>query len=284
MILPCLGVSLAWYGFIPNELPHAATTGAYSVDGQSAMSFLLKGLPTTKSNTIYNQKFFETATLPYGHHNITVSFQGNKSTTPLTLDYLVVQTAPEVTSASTSSLGSSLTGKYVGPSTSTPSGSSLTGKNVGSNMNNTSSKSNAGVIAGGIVGAVGLILLAYLLFLCYRREQRKQQNLRDKDIPATGVEPFLGEGADQHSMTALPNHMWDRTHSLTLYGTDVDANTEDGYQLMPKKIWQEMQASSAVARQPWPQQPDQTSSSRSDFSLEATGSTGTSDSGKRLAM
>jgi len=285
IISPCLGVSLAWYGFIPNEQPHAATTGSYSIDGQSAVNFTLKGLTATKPITIYSQKFFETATLPYGPHNITVSFQGNKSTTPLTLDYLVVQMAPEVTSASTSSLGSSLTGKYVGPSTSTPSpGSSPTGKNVGSNMNNTSSKNNAGVIAGGIVGAVGLILLAYLLFLCYRREQRKQQNLRDKDIPSMGVEPFLGEGADQHSTTALPNHMWDRTHSLTLYGTDVDANTEDGYQLMPKKIWQEMQASSAVARQPWPQQPDQTSSSRSDFSLEATGSTGTSDSGKRLAM
>jgi len=278
---------LAWYGLIANDLPHASTTGSFSIDGQSAVPFHLKGITEESGPSAYNQKFFETTTLPYGHHNITVTFQGNEQTTPLTLDYLVVQngTAPEELSTSSSLSGSS--SKDTESSTSppgSPPGSSPTGKNAGSNVNGTSSKSNVGVIVGGTIGGVGLILLVCLLLLCYHRKQRKQQNLRDKEIPATGVEPFLGKGADQHSTTALPNHMWDRTHSLTLYGTDVDANTEDGYQLMPKKIWQEMQASSAVARPLRSQQPGQTSSSRSDFSLEATGSTGTSDSGKRLPV
>jgi len=284
IIFPCLGVSLAWYGFIPDEQPHAATTGAYFIDGQSAISFSLEGLPATKSTTIYNQKFFETATLPYGRHNITVSFQGNQNTTPLTLDYLVVQngTVPEGSSTSSSLSGSS--SKDAGSSTSPPR-SSPTGKDAGSNVNGTSSKSNVGVIVGGIVGAVGLILLVCLLLLCYHRKQRKQQNLRYKEIPATGVEPFLGKGADQHSTTALPNHsMWGRTHLLTSYGTDLDANTQGAYQLMPMKLRQEMQASAAVAQPLQPQQPGQTSSSRSGFSPEATGSTGTSGSGHRLAV
>jgi len=214
LILPCLGVSLAWYGLIANDLPHTATTSSYSIDGQSAVSFLLKGLTEESAPPAYNQKFFETITLPYGHHNITVSFQGNEQTTPLTLDYLVVQngTASEGSSISTSSPGSSSTGKDAGSSTSST-GSLTTGKNVGSNMNDTSSKSNVGVIAGGIVGAVGFILLACVLFLCYRRKQRKQQHLTGKDIchnstplPATGVEPFLCEGARQYSTTTLLNH------------------------------------------------------------------------------
>jgi len=287
MILPCLGVTLAWYGFIPTELPHTATTGTYSIDGQSAMSFPLKGLPATSSITIHNQKFFETATLPYGHHNITVSFQGNEETTPLTLDYLVVQngTVPEGSSTSSSLSGSSP--KDAGSSTSppgSPPGSSPTGKNAGSNVNGTSSKINVGVIAGGIVGAVGLILLVCLLLLCYRRKQRKQQNLRDKEIPATGVEPFLGKDADQHSTTALPNHsMWGRIHLLTSYGTDLNANSRAAYQIMPTKLRQEMQASAAVAQPLRPQQPGQMSSSRSGSSPEATGAAGTSGSGQRLA-
>ena len=285
MILPCLGVSLAWYGDIPTELPHTATTGTYSIDGQSAISFPLKGLRgrlPEEAFTISNHKFFETATLPDGHHSITVLFQGNDQTTPLTLDYLVVQNGAAPEGSSTSSLSGS-SSKDVGSSTSPP-GSSPTGKDAGSNVNGTSSKSNVGVIVGGIVGAVGFILLVCLLLLCYRRKKRKQQNLRDKEIPATGVEPFLGEGADQDSTTALPNHsMWGHTHLLTSYGTDVNANSRAAYQIMPTKLRQEMQASVAVAEPLPSQQPGQTSSSRSDFSPEAAGSAGTSGSGQRPA-
>jgi len=249
MILPCLGVSLAWYGFIPVEQPHAATTGSFSIDGQSAISFPLNGITEESASSRYNQKFFETTTLPYGHHNITVTFQGNEQTTPLTLDYLVVQngTAPEGLSTSRSSSLSGSSSKDTESSTSPP-GSSPTGKNTGSNVNGTSSKSNVGIIVGGIVGAVGLILLVCLSLLCYRWKH-KQQNLRNKKVPATHVEPFLGEGADQPSTTALPNHsMWGRTHLLTSYGTPA-------YQIMPTKLREEMQASAAVAQPLRPQRP-----------------------------
>jgi len=247
MVLPCLGVSLAWYGIIPAERPHAATTCSFSIDNQSVVTFLLKGITEESASSAYNQKFFETTTLPYGHHNITVTFQGNEQTTPLVLDYLVVQngTAPEGLSTSRSS--SKDTESSTSPPGSPP-GSSPTGKNTGSNVNGTSSKSNVVVIVGGVVGAVGLILLVCLLLLCYRWKH-KQQNLRDKKVPATHVEPFLGEGAHQHSTTALPNHsMWGRTHLLTSYGTPA-------YQIMPTKLRQEMQAPAAVAQPLRPQRP-----------------------------
>ena len=256
MILPCLGVSLAWYGFIPAERPHAATTGSFSIDGQSAISFPLKGITEEPASSTHYQKFFETTTLPYGHHNITVTFQGNEQTTPLTLDYLVVQngTAPESLSTSSSLSGSSSkdagssSTSPPGPPPGSPPGSSPTGKNTGSNVNDTSSKSNVGIIVGGVVGSVGLILLVCLLLLCYRWKH-KQQNLTDKKVPATHVEPFLGEGAHQHSTTALPNHsMWGRTHLLTSYGTPA-------YQIMPTKLRQEMQAPAAVAQPLRPQRP-----------------------------
>ncbi|KAF9478490.1 hypothetical protein BDN70DRAFT_836032 [Pholiota conissans] len=155
------GVSLSWYGFIPTEYPHAATTATYSVDGKTPVGFLLNGLPAS-SGTVYNQKFFQTEKLAQGNHQIVVLFQGNGQTTPLTLDYLMVQNG---------TAGSN--------STTAPS-------DDGTQQHH---KSNAGFIALGVVLGVVLILLAIAGFWYIRRRHRRQE-LNEKGVsPSSPLAP-----------------------------------------------------------------------------------------------
>ncbi|KAH9484521.1 hypothetical protein JR316_0004003 [Psilocybe cubensis] len=148
-----IGVSLSWYSFIPAEFPHTATFASYSVDNQVPVQFSLKGLPAGTTTTIYNQKFFQTSDYPMGSHKIVVTYLGSSSTTPLTLDYLVVQngTSPSPSGASSS------------PTTSGNAGSA-----------GSSHSSNVGAIAGGVVGGIVLIILATLAIIYFRRWDRKQ--------------------------------------------------------------------------------------------------------------
>lgn len=157
---------MSWYGFIPTELPHAATTATYSVDGKTPVNFLLQGLPAN-SGTIYNQKFFETEQFTQGNHQIIVLFEGNGQTTPLTLDYLVIQngTSPQNTTASS------------------PPANSLS-QNKG--------KSNIGAIVGGVVGALVLIILAILGYLYIRRRERRiSLNEKRKSSSDLAPQPFI---------------------------------------------------------------------------------------------
>ena len=84
------GTGLSRYGLKPTELLHGPTTASYVADNQSAVAFTLPGLPNSDIPTQYNQKFFETLTLPLALHNITVSHGGDPSLTPLVLGSLVV--------------------------------------------------------------------------------------------------------------------------------------------------------------------------------------------------
>ncbi|KAF9561095.1 hypothetical protein CPC08DRAFT_722989 [Agrocybe pediades] len=76
--------------------------------------FQLQGLPPDGVTNGYYQEFFQTPKYPAGPHKIVVTYLGDSQSTPLTLDYLLVQkgtpdTAPTTTSISLSS-GPSSTG------------------------------------------------------------------------------------------------------------------------------------------------------------------------------
>jgi len=126
------------------------------------VNFLLKGLQPNTATT-YNQKFFETPKLSAGQHKLVVTYLGNSQTTPLTLDYLIVQNG---TATNSTSAG---------------------GSSGGANTGNKSS--NIGPIVGGVVGGVVLITLAIIAFLYIRRRDRRlneEQSAEPKDI----IEPF----------------------------------------------------------------------------------------------
>ncbi|KAF5330571.1 hypothetical protein D9619_005257 [Psilocybe cf. subviscida] len=170
------GISLSWYGFIPKELPIASTTGSYSIDGGSPSSFLLKGLPTN-AITVYNQKFFQTSTLSPGNHQIIVTYNGGGQTTPLTLDYLVIQNAS------------------VPATTPPPAGGQSNG-----------GKSNIAAIAGGVVGGVVIIALAALGLLFIRRRYRSSAGR--SDVKGGNVEGAGNSTTPRpYNYTPMPAHM-----------------------------------------------------------------------------
>jgi hypothetical protein len=146
-----LGVSLSWYGYIPVEFSFSPSSATYSIDGETPISFLLKGLPVNSTTTVYNQKFFETVQLSPTSHTLKVVYEGNNST-PLTLDYLIVQNGTS-SSSTTTSLPTS-TGSTVS-ATSTPTGFVPVGP-----------------IVGGVIGGLALVVFAVLGYFLLRRRPK----------------------------------------------------------------------------------------------------------------
>ncbi|KDR73719.1 hypothetical protein GALMADRAFT_212537 [Galerina marginata CBS 339.88] len=158
-----VGVSVSWYGLIPTEFAHAATMASYAIDRGGPTSFVLRGLSADSSPTNYNQKFFETPTLTAGHHQLVVTYHGTSQTTPLTLDYLIIQN-----------------GTITSSNTTTP-GTSPSGNSHGSDPVKKSSNTAA------IVG----VLIAIAAYLYLRRREKKLNEGAHVGEPASGfIEPF----------------------------------------------------------------------------------------------
>lgn len=146
------GVGLSFYGIIPQGLPISPSLATYSIDRGQATPVALKGLSPGEV-TQYNQKFFETPTLPYGIHTLKVTYDGengNNASTPLVLDYLLIQSR-NIASNSTTSLP---------PPTSPPVLATSAAKKV----------NVAGVVCG-VLAAVALVLILVFLFLKYRKHK-----------------------------------------------------------------------------------------------------------------
>lgn len=178
-----IGVSLSWYGFIPQELPISPSSGTYSIDGKTPINFKLNGLPTNTTATTYNQKFFETDQLSATSHTLEVVYQGSNST-PLTLTDLIIQNG---TLSSTSTSASSL-------ATSTSTGNSVSATSTAK------SSTPVGPIVGAVIGGIALILFALLgAFLFRRRQKRAAQENASMSTP----KPF--EYIPPHPSSVAPN-------------------------------------------------------------------------------
>jgi hypothetical protein len=145
------------------------------------VNFSLPGLQP-KDTTAYNQKFFETSKMPAGQHKLVVTFLGNSQTTPLTLDYLIVQNGT-ITNSTTAG-----------------------GSSGGSNAGSTSNKSNnIGPIVGGVVGGVILIALAIFAFLYIRRRGKRLSEEHTDEPKDVTIEPFQYMPAST-SLVSPANH------------------------------------------------------------------------------
>jgi hypothetical protein len=166
-----IGTSLRWFSMIPSDEPLASTSATYSVDGGTPTTFNLSGLADDAGDQ-YNQLFFEASGLSPGQHRIEVVHGGNNETTPLSLDYMIIQNAPAPAS-STSSPGSS--------STPTPNSSGPDGSLNPASTEHKGPGVSTGAIAGGAVGGV-VVLVAVILFLLLLRRRRKKNDMyRDLD-------------------------------------------------------------------------------------------------------
>ena len=184
-----LGTSLTWYGIVPNQFPYAASTGSYVVDQGLPTTFSLPGLPLNSTTTLFSQLFFKTPTYAQGNHRISVLYQGNEQTTPLTLDYLIVRNGSASTLAPTTSTNTTSSMPFSATPTISPSPTSTTGTN---------GKNVKAFIAGFVVGGSVLFTVISILALLYIRRRGKRlgiySKLNSKIFSVTkvesGVQPF----------------------------------------------------------------------------------------------
>lgn len=172
-----IGNRLGWFGIIPGGEPPAPSRAEYSVDGTPFVSFNLPGLPAgSNTTTIFNIPFFTTDVLQQGLHTLTVRYLGNDSTTPLTLNNLLIvnASAPSTTEKPTNS------------SSPTP----LPNPQFPNQSNNRKSNSTGAFVGGFVGGFVGLGLIIVSLFLYRRHSRRKEVN-----SVVDGITPFQLESA-----------------------------------------------------------------------------------------
>ncbi|KAF8805440.1 hypothetical protein BYT27DRAFT_7085298 [Phlegmacium glaucopus] len=183
-----IGVSLSWYGPLIPGFPVGSSSVTYSIDGQTPTSFLLQGV-SADTPTTNNQKFFETAQYPAGPHTLKVVYEGINST-PLTLDYLIVQngTLPSTTTSVSSHATSSTTGSVTSSTATTGNGTV-----IGTSSASTPVKgSPTGAIVGGVIGGLALIVLTILGFLLLRQRQKRATQEQAREHWHQNPGPGLG--------------------------------------------------------------------------------------------
>ncbi|KAF5318564.1 hypothetical protein D9619_010796 [Psilocybe cf. subviscida] len=95
------GVSLIYYGFYDPSLPYdiSLNTASYSIDGGSPTLFNTIVDAATRidkpTGVRYNQILFQTNNLPKTKHTLKDTFHGSSTSTPLTLQFLVVKATPQ---------------------------------------------------------------------------------------------------------------------------------------------------------------------------------------------
>ena len=209
------GVSLSWYGYIPNSAlsPALAT---YSIDGQTAINFQVNGL-STNTASFYNQKFFETAQLTAGPHTLEVVNGVNSNTTALSLSFLIVQNGTLPSSISShlpsSTAGSSTSGTSAPVRSSTP----------------------VGAIVGGVIGGLALTVFVIFGFLFLRR---RHQHVTQEKVLISTPEPFDYTPVHPSSITPNPSLPLGRSHSPAPQTTQVGVPVTKGqvYQLTPTDL------------------------------------------------
>ncbi|KAF9528098.1 hypothetical protein CPB83DRAFT_836028 [Crepidotus variabilis] len=187
------GVSISLFSYFLVAYPGTSTTGSYTIDGSSPQTFTLTGHPDDATTTAYDQKVFETLTLPMGRHNLSVVYHGNEDTTPLTFHYLVAENG---TNSSTHGLTS--TSAVLGPTSNIPAPTHA--------VHVPTKKSSIGAIVGGVVAGVGVIIIT-LVIIFLRRRRRSNEN----NVSARQFEPF------QHR----PYHQSSRHSSVPAYNSYI---------------------------------------------------------------
>jgi len=138
-----------WYA---TEVGGNSTTGTWTIDDNPTKTFSLNG---RGAPVLYNEKYFQTPQYSMGSHRLIVTYNGDNSTTPLILSYLVVQNGTSSHSISPSSQAANTT---------------------------TRSSTNIGAILGGALGGAACILVVVALLYRHRRNSNRDRNQRAIDL------------------------------------------------------------------------------------------------------
>ncbi|KAF4616094.1 hypothetical protein D9613_011397 [Agrocybe pediades] len=208
------GVSLTWYGVVRPELPISPTTGSFAVDGEPPHDFRLEGLSPGEV-TQYNHIFFQTPQYSQGQHTMVVTYLGNTNTTPLTLDYLIIQGGAQMSNITVSPPNS--TSPSTTPTQSEP------GQPTGTMVELHRSSSPAVPAISGVLGAMALLLLVLGFVRYYHRRQQKEQS--EAFANYTSVRPFRDTGSDVNASTFVASPVTPSQASTSKTRTRIDAWT-----------------------------------------------------------
>ncbi|KAJ7685467.1 hypothetical protein DFH06DRAFT_1074925 [Mycena polygramma] len=163
------GTSVSPYSVIPAEVAHPGTSGTYTIDNGSPVTFKLAGIPDGGTTTMYNMVLFTTPSVANGLHSLVMTYGGDAAHTPLVVSGFYV-TSSNGTLPSTSSVSS--------PAASPSPSSSSVALTLPAPRH-----SSTAAIAGGVVGGLLLLALATGLALWLRKRNRQQQAMEASTAP-----------------------------------------------------------------------------------------------------
>ena len=172
------GMSLSWYfvvlpGYIGN-----ATTGTWSIDDNPGQNFTINGYGVNDAG-VSNQILFNTSRYAIGPHRLNVTYNGDSTTTPLAMGFMVIQNSSiDGSTPPTSSTGSSMAAGLTSSASAIP-----------TSINPTSSSPDIGASIGGAVGGVVVLAIAVFLFMFYRR-RRQSRNEWNKPSTSTAAPEY----------------------------------------------------------------------------------------------
>ncbi|KAF9528097.1 hypothetical protein CPB83DRAFT_883694 [Crepidotus variabilis] len=198
------GVSVSLFTWVLSEYTGKPTSGSYAIDGSSPQTFDLNGHSDDNPITSYNQKLFDTPLLTMGRHHLSVVYNGNENTTPLTLEHFVVRNGTLSSSDNKDNIHSPVSANNAPVPTRslTLATSSIPWPTHIDSV--PTKKSIIGDIAGGVVLAVGVIAIVILGFVCLHR-RRRSRNYR------TFIEPFQLQCVNHASRHQSPLG-WGQSH------------------------------------------------------------------------
>ena len=206
-----LGTSIEIRGYLQTTMPRIPTTATFSIDGGPVRPFTLPVYndgfrSTTSGTTRWRTPLLVTPPVQNGQHTIDITYRGNATTVPFTVDYFVVAHEgatvtpstnigdPISTGTGTSTTGTRTnTGTLSGTNTKT-SGPGATGGSTGGGTGGgtddpvTATKSsNTGAIVGGVVGGIAVLAIVAIIFFFFGRRRKRNANTA---AAATVQSPF----------------------------------------------------------------------------------------------
>ncbi|KAF8878261.1 hypothetical protein CPB84DRAFT_1751930 [Gymnopilus junonius] len=182
--IPFTGDGIQFYGLINNGSVGDMLLAEFVLDGTSTTTY---APPAQTSDITYNNKLYDSGTLPQKSHKLVVT---PKNGHLVWLDYVLVHQAVTTQATHTSSSSTSIA---------TSAGASTTGPTMVPVTTFNHRSVNVGAIVGGVIGGVALILLLILgLFLL----RRKQRNLSDNRVN----EQLQDAGRSLHIFTTIGHY------------------------------------------------------------------------------